>query len=1168
MNVLTAQHVTINFCKGMTTEDIFFQKYVKSTCLMFFLLFVCIKICTATNIHAESKIISINIQDVTIKEIFKEIERDTEFIFFYKNDDLDLNRKVSIQVNKQAINKVLDQLFEGTDNTYLISDRQIFISKRKAGNAPVAPKGQQAEISVTGTIVDEYGEPLPGVNVVIKGTQSGVVSDYDGNFTIPVPNESAILVFTFVGYAPMEITVGTQRKLKVKLKEISQEMEEVVVVGYSKQAKITLTGSISAIKQEEIQSITTPTLGEGLLGKAAGISMTQSSGVPGESDPSMYIRGIGTFNAAEPLFIIDGVPNSKRAFMQLNPASIKDISILKDASATAVYGVKGANGVVIVSTRRGTVGKANIDAQFSYGIQTPRKLLEFADSYQYSLAYNEMLHSDGKASGFISDEHIAHYKNNDQPLLFPNKNWVDEVINNAAPQMRANMNISGGTENIQYFTSVSYLSQEGMLEQYGPAMADFGYKRINLQTNVDINITPSTKLAFTGSSRIGNRKEPLPVNTVRMDVLWQRLYNIPPMTSYGVHDGKFVNPDMRYLPEPIAFIEESFPQYLYRGDYRTVEENRFDFNFDFNQKIGAIFSALEGLNFRAKMGYRSGFDRNKIVQGGLNSVYTAIYNKDAVNPNSNLPGDQVVLKKTGEDSTKSWKSWYGPNRYMYFEFGFDYEKTIGKHYLSGLVLYNQNKDYFPPSSWVYNNIPTGNVGLVGRVNYNYNQQYMIEVNLGYNGSENFARKKRFGLFPSFSGGWIISKEKFMQNISFLDQMKLRFSYGIVGSDQAGGTSRFTYIGTSYDRDKVQYYGYNFGNDIPQFRPGALEASVGNKDVTWETAKKQNYGIDLEFFKNRLFLSFDYFYEYRNDILMAPKSTPGFVGFSMPMLNIGEVRNQGFDIVASWNGKAKDFSYSFDGNFTYSKNKILFMDEIPPVEPYQTVTGHHLNSYYGYVWEGYYTEQEVNIINQEREANVNPENRSIPSPTAAFVKPGDMKYADLNNDGIVDQRDTKVIGNPKDPQIMVGLNGRISWKNFDFSFGLQGVASVSRELGYKQPFGSTNRHSLWLPFSEDAWTAERAVAGSVEWPRLSVDNKNYNAQTSTFWVRDASYLRLKRAELGYTFNKLPVIKQMRVYISGTNLFTLQKNEYRWSDPELYDQSYPLVKLYSIGVDVSF
>ncbi len=1042
-----------------------------------------------------------------------------------------------------------------------------FIVLQVNAQTPTARNLRQG-IPVTGKVVDGEGQPVIGVTVVIQGTTQATMTDVNGVYGLSVPNEQATLVFSMAGYISQEIAVGPRTTIDVTLGEDTQLLEEVVVVGYSKQAKMTLTGSISAIGQEDIQSISTPTLGEGLLGKVAGISMTQSSGVPGESDPSVFIRGIGTFNSSEPLFIIDGIPNTKRAFMQLNPSSIRDISILKDASATAVYGVKGANGVIIVSTRRGDIGKTTVDGQFTYGIQTPRGLLEFADSYQYSLAYNDMLRRDGETTGFISDEHIEHYRTNDEPLLFPNKNWVKEVINEMAPQMRANLNVSGGTEKIQYFTSVSYLGQEGLLNQYGTAMANFGYDRLNLQTNVDIDITPTTKLSFTGSSRIGNRVEPLPAQTVDMNTMWSRLYDIVPMTSYGVYEGKFVNPDMRYLPESIAFVQESFPQYLKTGDYRTAEENRFDFNLDFVQNMGGIWSALDGLNFRTKMGYRSGFDRSKVTQGGIYALYTAIYNKDAVSPDPNIDPDQIVFKKSGENSPKSWRTWYSPNRYMYLEFGFDYEKTFGKHYLSGLVLYNQNKDYFPPSNWVYREIPTGNVGLVGRVNYNYSQKYLAEVNLGYNGSENFARHRRFGLFPSISAGWVVSEEKFMQDVSFVDRLKLRASYGIVGSDQAGGKSRFIYIGTAYDRDVVQYYGYNFGNNIPEFRHGVLEASVGNSEVTWETARKQNYGIDMELFNNRLSLSVDYFYEHRDDILMEPKSNPGFLGYKMPMLNLGEVKNQGVDVAVGWNGKSRDFTYSLDGNFTYSKNEIIFQDEIPPVEPYQSRTGHHLNSFYGYVWEGYYTEKEARIIEQERLAGTLPEDRSLPLPTAAFVRAGDMKYADLNGDGTIDQIDTKVIEHPNQPEIMFGINGRMAWKNIDFNFGLQGVARVSRELGYKQPFGSTGRSALWLPFAKDSWTPERAEAGTVEWPRVSVDNKAYNAATSTFWVRDASYLRLKRVEVGYTFNNVPLVRGVRVYFSGTNLFTLQKHEFRWSDPELSNQNYPLVKFYMMGLDVSF
>ena len=1135
--------------------------------LIFFFLLLSSNWVWAGQTYAQITSLNLDLENVPLEEVFDAIRKQSEFEFFYNNDQVNTSLKVSVKAKNADIYVVLEQVLPDIYE-YKINDRYILVNKRKETAPVLSPQPQQqTKKTITGTIIDKDGESIIGANIVEKGTTNGTVTDIDGRFSLQVADNADILI-SYIGYLSQTINTAGNTKFNIVLLEDSKTLEEIVVVGYGQQSRVTLTGSISSIKQEDLYTISTPTLGEGILGKVAGVSMTQSAGTPGESDPSAYIRGIGTFNATEPLFIIDGVPNSKRAFMQLNPASIRDVSILKDASATAVYGVKGANGVIIVTTRRGRVGKVSVDTQLSYGIQVPTKLLEFADSYQYSLAYNQMLLSDGKQSGFISDEHIEHYRTNDEPILFPNKNWVQEVINNRAPQSRANLNISGGTENIQYFSSISYINQKGLLTQYGPAMADFGYNRLTLQTNIDLDITSSTKLSFTGNSRIGSRVEPLPANTVTMSVLWDRLYNIPPMTSYGVFEGKFVNPDLRYLPESIAFLAESFPQYLYRGDYRTEEENRFDFNFDFVQKFSGISSSLEGLSFRTKVGYRSGFDRNKVEQGGLTSLYTAIYNKDAINPNPNLDDNEVVLKMIGEDGTKTWRSWYSPSRYIYFETGFDYEKTFGSHYFNGLVLYNQNKDYFPPSSWAYSYIPTGNVGLVGRINYNYHQRYMVEFNIGYNGSENFARKKRYGLFPSFSAGWLASDEKFMQDIDFIDLLKLRFSYGIVGSDQAGGSSRFTYVGSGYSRDISQYYGYNFGDNIPQFRPGSKEASVGNSDVTWETAKKQNYGIDLQLFKKRFDFSFEYFYEYRNDILMAPKSTPGFVGFSMPMLNLGKVKNQGIEVVMGWNGKINDFKFNLSGNFTYSKNKILFMDEIPPVEPYQTVTGHSLNSYYGYVWEGFYSEEEVETINRERESDIDPKNRTVPIPSAAFVKPGDMKYADLNNDGIIDQIDTKVIGFPRDPQILGGLNGQFIWKNIDLSFGLQGVSRVSRQLSNSLPFGSTNENSLWLPFYESSWTQERAEAGTVEWPRISVDNKGHNARTSTFWVRDASYLRLKRVELGYTLNKIPLINQMRIYISGTNLFTWQKKDYRWSDPEIYNQSYPLVKLYNIGIDVNF
>jgi TonB-linked SusC/RagA family outer membrane protein len=1103
-----------------------------------------------------------------LSSIIDKIELESDFSFLYNETLLNLDRKVKINANDQLITDILDKLFTDSGVRYSIIDKKIILSPEKEAKKETPAEQQNA---ITGKVTDgQTNEAMAGVNISVKGTSSGTITDASGKFSLPVTDRNATLVFSFIGYVTQEVPLAGKNSLNVILLPELVSVDEVVVVGYGRQSKITVTGAISTISSDELTKVSTPTLGEGILGKTAGVQMTQLAGTPGQSDATMFIRGLGTFNATEPLFIIDGVPNSSRDFMQLNPASIKDISVLKDASATAVYGVRGANGVVLVTTRRGQTGKVNVDAQITYGYQRATKLLDFANSYQWSEAYNQMLSNDGKTSGFVSQSHLQHYLNHDQPLLFPDINWVGEVLKNAAPELLSNLNISGGSDKIKYFTSLSYLTQDGLINKYGPAMANFGYNRLNLQTNIDVDITSSTQLSFTTSARIRNRTEPLPVSSVTMATLWSRLYGVPPMTSAGEVDSKFIVPYQKYLPEPIAFVEESFPQYLFRGDVRHVTENRFNFNFDLRQRFKEIIPALDGLVFRAKMGYRSGYDRSKVMYGPKTSLYTALYNRDAATPNPAVADSTVVLQLSSEDGNRSWDMWYDPNRYIYIETGLEYQKSFGKNSISGLVLYNQNKDYYPPSSWAYNNIPTGNIGLVGRVNYDYNQQYIIEFDMGYNGSENFAPKNRFGFFPSVSAGWVVTKEKFMQNIPALSNLKLRLSYGIVGSDQAGGKSRFTYIGSSYNRASLIYYGYNFGDKIAEFVPGTYEDAVGNQEVTWETARKQNYGIDLGFFKNRLNFSFEYFYEYRNDILMNRQSAPGFLGMTLPVLNLGEVKNRGFDATASYEGRAGEISYNINANITSVRNKIMFMDEIEPVEPYQRVTGHPLNSYFGYVWQGFYTEDEVAVMESEKAAGVAPKDRTYAIPTQAAVKAGDMKYEDLNKDGIIDQIDRKVIEYPQYPQITGGLNGSVSWKGIDLSFGAQGAARVSRELNYKEPFQSSNRNSLWKAFYDGYWTPERAAAGTAEWPRLTINNKSFNSLTSTFWIRDASYLRLRRLEIGYTLRNMKLfnIQQARIFVSGNNLITLQKKEFSWSDPEVFNQTYPLLKLYNAGISVTF
>ena len=1127
--------------------------------------------------------ITINLQNNTLEEAFRVIEQNSSYIFLYQSNLVSEKRKLTLKLESTKIDNVLDELFKGTQIGYQIIDRQIILSQKKQMPKESNEKTSQpsrssstsktiSQMTVSGNVTDASdNEPLIGVTVIIKGTTQGVITDVNGSYEIRVPGPEAILVFSYVGYRTQEIPVNGRTTVNVSLEQETTELEEIVVVGFGKQSRITTTGSISSVSVEDIDKISTPTIAEGIFGKTPGLQMVQTSGTPGGSDPQIFLRGIGTFNSADPLVIIDGIPNSIRDFMQLNPSNVANISILKDASATAVYGVRGANGVIIVETRQGQSGKTQIDASVNYGYQMPTKLLEFANSYQWATAYNQTLLNDGRDSELIPEKHIQHYKNQDQPLLFPDNDWVDEVVGNMALQTRSNINISGGTEKVTYHTSLGYFHQGGLLTQVGDDMKNYNYNRFNIGSNINMNITPTTNVTFNTRIRTGIRNEPHGVHPERR---WNRIYETSPMASVGFVDGRLISIPEFYNPYS---NKGSIYQDLYGGAYNRISENRLNFNLDIRQELKVLSPALDGLELRIKGGYQSGFTERTEARVSDYESYEAIYNADIVSPDPSLSDSAIVLRQVGDPEITRWFYNYGANRYVYWEAGLEYQKQIGQHYLGALFLYNQNKDFYP--NLAYSNIATGNLGLVGRINYNYNKQYMLEFNLGYNGSENFAPGKRYGLFPSVSGAWVISEESFLESLEFISFFKIRASYGIVGSDQAGNAARFIYLGDTYLRDGNKYFGYNFGNSIPDFQTGALEAAIGNPNVTWETARKQNYGVDLAFFRDRLSLNFDYFYEYRNDILMFRNSDPEWLAMDLPPLNIGEVENQGFEAQVGWKSEIGDFRYEIAANISRAENKILYMDEIPPLEPYQSMTGQPLGSRFGYIWEGFYSEEEAATIAIERENMVDPEDRTYPIPDiVSSISPGDMKYKDVNGDGRVNEADQMIFGYPDQPQVIGGININMSWRGFDLSLGIQGATEVSRNL--KAPilnnFGATNDRSLFLPIYETSWTPERAANGTAEWPRLTFANKTYNSLPSTWVNRDASYIRLRRVEIGYSLSSNLLrrigIRNFRIYVMGNNIFTLQKEEFRWIDPErrpgASDISYPLMKFFATGINITF
>lgn len=993
--------------------------------------------------------------------------------------------------------------------------------------------------TVTGKVTDENGEPVPGVNIVIRGTVSGTITDMDGNYSINV-NAGAVLMFSYIGYVVEEIPVDNRSVVNVALVPNLQELQEVVVIGYGEQKKVTVTGAINSISSEELMKSPTSSVGNSLAGKVTGLASIQYSGQPGADDPSLFIRGISTLNDASPLMLVDGV---ERSFMQLDPTEIESVSVLKDASATAVYGVRGANGVIIVTTKRGTKGPAKINVNLSSGLQQPTRLLEFADSYTYALRFNETQLNDGVDPENLrfSEEVVEAFRTGSNPIIFPSVDWVDYVIKPAAFQTQNSISINGGTDKVKYFVSTGYLKQDGLFRSFDlDYNNNFTYDRYNIRTNLDVDVTSTTKLSLTSGGRVEVRNEP---NTVgNAEEMWHWLYNSVPFSGPGIVDGKYVTLDTRYIDEE----KKDGLQQTYGRGHRNGVKNVLNIDLGLDQKLDFI---AKGLKFRAKAAYNTSYTHTKMRYSSKAS-YTPYFRKD-VDPSA--PDDNtIVFKKSGADGILGYDEGYGKARDWYMEGGLSYTGDFGPHSITGLLLYNQSKAFYPKT---YTDIPTGYVGLVGRVTYDYKTKYMLDLNLGYNGSENFATATRFGFFPAVSAGWILTEESFMKNNSVIDYLKLRASYGMVGNDKQGG-NRFIYLP---DRYYTSQGGYNFGVDVPQNQTAAAEGMIGNPLAQWEVAAKQNYGVDMKVMNGMLGISFDYFYEYRDNILKLRETVPAFVAVDLPPVNIGEVENRGFEVELKWKQDIGDFKYWINANTSFARNRILFQDEVRPNEPYLARTGHSVGQPFGYIFDGFYTAADT-----AADANV---------PDQQFdAKPGDVKYKDLNNDGVIDTDDQMAIGHTEYPEVTFGGRIGFEYKNFDVTSFWAGAANTSRMLSatYREAFGATQNRSLMQWAADNRWTPENVNA---EYPRLTFANRINNNRDSDLWMRDASYLRLKNLEIGYNakpgFLEKYGIKNLRVYANGYNLLTFDK--LKISDPEQKTDNrpdYPLIRIYNVGVNLNF
>ena len=1041
--------------------------------------------------------------------------------------------------------------------TLFFAVSSIFLLGAQSASAAVGEVQQQAS-TVTGTIKDSQGEPIIGASVVTEDGKTGTISDFDGNFKLNVPPGTK-LVITYIGYNQQTVTAG-RNPLSVVLSENTQILDEVQVVAYGVQKKVTVTGAISAVKGEELTKAPISSVANVLSGLMTGITSVQYSGEPGADAAEIFVRGKATFADSKPLIQVDGV---ERGFNDIDPNEIESITVLKDASATAVFGIRGANGVVLITTKRGKEGKAKISFNTSASILTPTKLVKKANAYEYANFHNLMSRHDGVAPVF-TDDVIGKFRDHSDPIRFPDTDWIDYLMKDATIQTQHNINISGGTKTVRYFISVGAHTQGGMFKDFGlPYDLSYNYERYNYRSNLDIDVTKSTTLSINIGGNVDNADRPY--TGQGSSGLIRGLYWATPFSSPGIVDGRFVTAATDYTDGiNMPFLGKTGIGDYYGKGFMQTNNNKLNADLMLNQKLDFI---TKGLSFRVKGAYNSSYTVYKDGNAAT-ATYTPV----------KMPDGTLAYKKFGENSQTTYSERKSKARNWYMEAAFDYNRAFGDHHVGALLLYNQSKEYYPSE---YSDIPRGYVGVVGRATYDWKNRYMLEINAGYNGSENFHPDNRFGFFPAGSIGWAVSEETFWEPIKpIVNYMKLRASWGLVGNDKVGG-GRFLYTADPYMVDLDQLFNrgnsannngvaYSFGGNRINML-GAKEAGRNNPDVKWEKAFKQNYGIDFAFVGERLKTSVDYYRERRKDILLQDQTAPAIIGFAVPYANLGEVKSWGWELSLRWDDKiGKDFRYNLGVNLSTNENEIIERKESPKNYDYLYQKGHRIGARLLHKFWGFYDENAPARYEKEF---------GTPFPDHSItLKPGDAVFVDLNGDGKIDSEDASYdYGYTDDPRYIAGINMGFNWKNFDVSLQWTGAWGVSRLLSdvFAKPFVSNDSQTqggLLQYHLDNTWTEDNP-SQSAKYPRPTWERAGNNYRGSTLFETKADYLRLKSLQIAYNF-KLPIMEKLKMNscqlaLSGYNLITI--SDYKWGDPESRasgSPTYPLQRSYSLSLKLGF
>ena len=1005
----------------------------------------------------------------------------------------------------------------------------------------------QEKITVSGQVTDEAGEGIIGASVLEAGTTNGTITDFDGNFKLQVkPN--ATLRFSYIGFTSQSVRVNGQKTVNVTLLEDRQVVEEVVVVGYGHQKKESVIGAISQVNTKELLKSPSGNVSQALAGKVAGLVTSQTSGAPGADDMQLFIRGRASFAGDnQPLVMVDGI---ERPFSQIAPDDIENISVLKDASATAVYGVRGANGVILVTTKRGKDQKPTVSLTANWQWSMATRKNTYLDSYESVKLLEEALANDGLPSQFSAHDidmfrrSVNGELSGTDAMLYPNVDWYDTVLRSSAPAMRYNVNIQGGTKRMRYYVSAEYYDQQGLFknfseDKYGNK-SNQSYNRIGFRANLDFDLVKDLTLSINFGTRFENRRGPN--SDERFDGSYSQIFyglNHTPgwlfPVSYQVDNGDSMKQlyagNSQYQDNPVARLAKA-------GFYRatnTISET----NFIANYKMDWI---TPGLSARAMVSFDYNAYYNRKFTASF-ATYELINSAQPLLQSSyNQFNTDSELGYAGDDQTTTYK--------LYMEYQLNYARKFGKHDVTAMVLYNQNDYRFQAD------LAKRYQGIVGRVTYGFDDRYLAEFNFGYNGSENFASGKRFGFFPAMSLGWIVSNEKFMEKTKkWLDNLKIRGSYGQVGNDNYAG-QRFLYE----ERWSQIVNDYYFGTTG---KTGIFENQYPNYDVTWERAHKFDFGVDFALFNGLLRGNFDYFYERRNDILTEYQTRPQWVGVTMAAGNLGKTKNQGYEIeLRHTNTIGKDFRYNVGLSFSHSHNEIDELDEPNLKTAYRRLAGKPINQFMGLVCEGFITQADIL-------------SGTLPVSTYGNTQVGDLKYKDMNGDGFIDDRDVTYIGYSDIPENTYSLSLGCEWKGITFSMMFQGVDHVSRYYDAEAMYafvngGKVKEHHLgrWNPNASDAYNLANA-----SYPLLHYDaNGNHNQRVNSFFLKNGAFVRLKNIELGYNLpskwiNRL-AMSECRVFVNANNLITWDHLD-DLVDPESSGSNkYPIMKTVNVGVNIRF